>query len=373
MLAKRMTIALVFLLVLFGGIFGYKAMISHFINEYLDNMPIPPATITKNSVEAQSWPQSFSVAGSFKPVQGTVVTAQTSGLLEKIWVENGQRVEQGTPLFQIDQKVEQAERLRLATQLDDAQRELRRLQKLIQTRSASEADVERAENLVEQMKAALLAQDAILGYKIPTAPFDGILGIRKVNLGQFITPGTELITVTSDESVYLQFHIAEKYLPFIEQGMTVSAITDVYPNQTFQGAIESVEPVVQESTRTVTAQAIFQNKDFLLRPGMFARLTLSLGEDKPVLAIPKTAIQYNPYGNVVFVIQKNQDELTVSQRLVRTGQEKGDMVEVLDGLELGEEIASSGLLKLKNGTVVLISDVADVQPSTDLNPKPANR
>lgn len=373
MLAKRMTIMLIITGIVAGLIFGYKAMVSHFMNQFFDNMPVPTVSITENKVTAQEWSRSLTTVGSFKAKNGAMLTAQASGILQSIHFENGQQVKKGDRLFSLDTEVDDAERLRMAAVLENAQRELRRLQPLVDEKNVSEADVERAQNQVNQAQAALAAQDALIRQKTPRAPFDGVVGIRQVNIGQFISTGTDLVSITAFEPIFLQFTVVEQRLRDLYIDMPLIAEVDAYPNQTFHGRIVAIEPNVKESTRTIEIQAEFANPEHTLRPGMFARIRLPLGGPRAVKVIPKTAIQFNPFGNLVFLIQEQAGELTVTQRLVRTGQEQGDMIEVVEGLEVGDRVASSGLLKLRNGsTVKIITDPA-LQPTTDLNPKPDNR
>ncbi len=373
MLAKRMTIMLVITGVVLGLIFGYKAVGNYFMNQYFDNMPIPTITITESTVVEQEWGQALTTIGTFKAMNGAMLTAQASGIIRDIHFENGQQVKRGDRLFSLDTDVDDAERLRIAAVLENAERELRRLQPLINERNVSEADVERAQNQANQAHAALAAQDALIRQKTPRAPFDGVVGIRHVNIGQFITSGTELVAIASFEPIFLQFNVVEQRLSDIYVGMPIIAAADAYTGQEFTGQVVAIEPNIRESTRTVEVQAEFANPEHLLRPGMFGRVSLPLGEPRQIKVIPKTAVQFNPFGNLVFLIQQQGEDLQVIQRLIRTGQEQGDMIEVVEGLELGDRIASSGLLKLRNGSIVRINNDPAVQPTTDLNPTPENR
>src|SRR5690554_651250 len=373
MLAKRMTIMLLVTGIVLALIFGYKAVGNYFMNQFFDNMTVPTVSITESIVVEQKWSRSLTTIGTFKAKNGAMLTAQATGILRDIHFENGKQVKKGDRLFSLDTDVDDAERLRIAAVLENAQRELRRLQQLIDDRNVSEADVERAQNQVNQAHAALAAQDALIRQKTPRAPFDGVMGIRHVNIGQFISPGTELVAIASFDPIFLHFTVVEKRLSDIHVGMPIIAAADAYVGQEFRGQVVAIEPSVSESTRTVEIQAEFINQEHLLRPGMFARVKLPLGEARHVKVIPKTAVQFNPFGNLVFLIQEQGDSLQVTQRLIRTGQEQGDMIEILEGLEVGDRVASSGLLKLRNGSTVSINTDPAVQPTTDLNPTPENR
>lgn len=371
---KRMIWMLAITGVVFGLIFGYKAVGSYFMNQFFDNMPVPPVTITASDVQTDTWVDSVPAVGSFRPVNGTMLPAQIDGEVLEILFENGDVVEQGQALFRLDSSVEEAERDRLEAALDIAQSEAERLVPLRERQEVSESEVRRQQNQAAQARAALAMQDAMLARKTIRAPFDGVVGLRQVNLGQYVTPGTEMVSLQSFDPIFLNFTLPEQYLPQLNRGQRITAVVDAYPEREFEGEILATEPSVRESTRTIEVQARFDNPNQRLRAGMFARVRLDLGEPREVKMVPRTAIQFNPFGNIVFVIEEGEDDsLVVQQRLVRTGQSRGDMVEILEGLELGERVASSGLLKLRNDATVHINEEPHLQPSASTNPQPVNR
>lgn len=370
---KRMILMLIATSILFGLIFGYKAVGNYFMNDFFDNMPTPPATITASDVQRDDWFDSIPAIGNFRPVNGTTIPAQIDGEVIAIRFENGDVVEQGQALFVLDSRIEQAERERLAAALSIAETEAARLEPLFARQEVSESELRRQQSQVAQARAALAMQDAMLERKTIRAPFTGVVGLRQVNLGQYVTPGTELVSIQSFDPIYLNFTLPERFISEVERGQSISAEVDAFSGQEFKGEIRAIEPSVRESTRTIQVQAQFENPEHQLRAGMFARVRIDSEESREVLMIPRTAIQFNPFGNIVFILVEEDDELVVQQRLVRTGQSRGDMVEILEGLELGDRVASSGLLKLRNGSVVKISDDPDLQPTASTNPQPANR
>lgn len=370
---KRMILMLLATFVIFGLIFGYKAVGNYFMNQFLDNMPVAPASITASQVEQDIWVDSLPAVGSFTAVHGAVLPAQSSGEVLEILFENGDMVERGQRLFVIDSNVERADRERLAAALDIAESEAERLVPLRERQEVSESELRRQQSQVAQARAALAMQDAMLDRKVVRAPFDGVVGLRRVNLGQYVTPGTEMVSLQSFDPIYLNFTLPEQQLANLTQGLTIHATVDAYPDETFTGTISATETSVRESTRTIEVQGEFSNPDLLLRPGMFSRVRLEVGEPRNVYMIPRTSIQFNPFGNIVFVIEEHGDELRVQQRLIRTGQTRGDMVEVIEGLEPDERVASSGLLKLRNDAVVVINDDPTLQPPVSTTPQPANR
>lgn len=371
---KRMIWMLFITGLVFGLIFGYKAVGNYFMNQFFDNMPVPPVTITATEVKTDSWIDSVPAVGNFRPVNGTMLPAQIEGEVIEILFENGDVVEQGQALFRLDSSIEAAERDRLVAALDIAQSEADRLIPLRERQEVSESELRRQQNQAAQARAALAMQDAMLARKTIRAPFDGVVGLRQVNLGEYVTPGTDMVSLQSFDPIYLNFTLPEQYLPHLVRGQHIAASIDAYPELEFDGLITATEASVRESTRTVEIQARFDNPDHQLRAGMFARVRLDLGEPRQVKMIPRTAIQFNPFGNIVFVIDEGPDDtLVVQQRLIRTGQSRGDMIEVLEGLELNERIASSGLLKLRNNATVYINDDPNLQPAASTNPQPVNR
>ncbi|RUO22436.1 efflux transporter periplasmic adaptor subunit [Aliidiomarina iranensis] len=371
---KRMIAMLLLTVIVFGLIFGYKAVGNYFMNDFFDNMPAPTVTITATEVSEQTWRASTTAVGSFRAVNGTDVAAQIGGVITSIQFANGAPVEQGDILVTLDTEVDEAERARLAAQLDIARTEAQRLIPLVASQNVSESDVARAESEVAQVAAALQAQDALIKQKTIRAPFSGTLGIRQINLGEYVGPGTPLVSLQSTDPIYLNFTLPEHRIGALNRGMEVIAGVDAYANENFVGEITALSPQVSETTRSIEVQASFANTNGKLLPGMFARVQLNTAEPREVIVVPRTAVQFNPFGNVVYVITgDSEDALQVQQRLVQTGAVQGDLVEVTEGLELGERIATSGLLKLRNNASVTINNDPDVQPPAEREPRPENR
>ncbi|WP_207916211.1 efflux RND transporter periplasmic adaptor subunit [Lysobacter sp. N42] len=370
-----MTIMLVLTAVVFGLIFGYKAVGSYFMNDYFDNMPIPTVTTTATEVKEDTWSRTLTAVGTFYPVNGTEVSSQYPGVIESIEFESGVQVEAGQVLFQLDTEIDEAELARLLAAEDIAQRDVRRLQPLVGEGNVSQQEIQRAQSQLQQAQAAVKAQQTLIDRKTIRAPFSGLVGIRRVHLGQFVNAGQSLVYLESFNPIYLNFTLSERFLGTVNEGDSVSIVADAYNDQTFVGTISALEPRVNSATRTFEVQATVDNPENKLRSGLFGRVELTQGEPRSVKMIPRTAIQFNPYGNVVYVISESEESssgLSVQQRLIRTGQERGDMVEVIEGLELGERVATSGLLKLRNGVPVQINDNPAYQPPEETAPTPDN-
>jgi membrane fusion protein (multidrug efflux system) len=372
-MTKRMILMLVAVTVVFGLIFGYKAIVNHFINDFFDNMQMPPASITATEVVEDLWIPSTEAVGTFVAVAGAELTVEVAGTVTTIHFENGQPVSRGQVLVSLDIETDQADLERLEAAAELAALEQRRLERLHLQQSVSEADLERARSESAQAQASVRAQQARIRQKTVRSPTDGIAGIRRVNVGQYVQPGQQVVTVGAADPLYLNFSLPERRLAQVVPGQTLAVTTDVWADQLFEGEITAIEPRVNESTRTFEVQATIANPERLLRSGMFGRVHLETGAARSVLVIPQTAVQFNPYGNAVFVIHENGDTRIVQQRLVRTGQTRGDLIEVVEGLEPGDRIATSGLLKLRNDATVTIIDNSQVQPSADQAPRPENR
>ncbi|WP_111641785.1 efflux RND transporter periplasmic adaptor subunit [Marinimicrobium alkaliphilum] len=373
-MTKRMIIMLAIVGVIFGGIFSFKAFINHMINDFFDNMPEETATITAAEVLEDRWSRELSAVGSFRAINGANLTTEVGGIVTGIHFSNGDEVTEGQRLVSLDIETDEADLDRLKAAESLTKVELDRYQRLYREGNISQSELQRRESEAAQASASVRAQQARIRQKTIRAPFDGISGIRQVNLGQYVSPGSAVVSVQALDPIYLNFTLPERRLAEIQPGQPVSVSIDAYPDEYFEGEITAIEPAMSESTRTFTAQATLANPDHKLRPGMFGRAVVTMGEPRVVNIIPQTAVQFNPYGNSVYIIRED-DEGTerVSQRFVRTGERRGDLVEVLEGLEQGDKVATSGLLKLRNQAPVAISDNGDMAPSADVDPRPRNQ
>ncbi len=377
-MTKRMIIMLTAVIVVFGLIFGYKAIGNHFMNEFFDNMPMPAAAITATEVYEDEWIPSTEAVGTFVAVDGAELSVPVPGVVVAIHFDNGQNVTRGQALVSLDTQTDEAELQRLEAAAQLAALEQERLERLHQRQSVSEADLERAQSETAQARASVRAQEARIRQKTVRAPADGVAGIRRVNIGQYVSPGEPVVTVGAVDPLYMNFSLPEQRLAQVRPGQRLSVRADAWSDVIFDGEITAIEPRVQESTRTFEVQATIDNAEGLLRPGMFGRVRLETGAAESVKVIPQTAVQFNPYGNAVFVINDNNanqtgNQQTVTQRLIRTGPTRGDMIVVREGLEPGERVATSGLLKLRNEAAVTIIDNGQVQPTAELAPRPENQ
>lgn len=373
-MTKRMIIMLVAVGVVLGGIFGYKAFMGAMIGNYFDNMPEESVTVTAARAEEATWPRQTTAVGSFRAYQGAELTTEVGGIVTGVHFKNGESVSEGQRLVSLYTESDRAELERLEAAKKLADLELKRYQRLYAEGNSSESELQRRESEAAQASASVKAQQARIRQKTIRAPFDGISGIRQVNVGQYLAPGNPVVAVQSLDPIYLNFSLPERELSDLAEGQTVMARVDAFKQEQFEGKVTAIEPAIDESTRTFTVQATLDNPEQRLRPGMFGRARVTLGDPLSVIAVPQTAIQFDPYGNSVFVLEEDDEgDLRAQQRFVRTGERRGDMIDVVEGLEPGDRIASSGLLKLRNDALVEINDDSQVQPSSELDPAPDNQ
>jgi membrane fusion protein (multidrug efflux system) len=370
---------------LFGAVFGIKAMMSKGMNAHFDNMSQPAVAVTAYTAKGERWRENGEAVGTFVAVNGTDVTAEAGGVIREILFRPGQRVKAGTVLVRLNTTNEEATlraleaSAKLAVQQRDRWRELGK-QKLV-----SQAEVEERATQAATTVAQVEAQRALVALKTVRAPFDGVLGIRKINLGQYVAPGDPLVNLQALDPILLDFTLPQQRLSQVAEGTVVRATLDAMPDRAFDGTVVAIEPQVDAQTRNFKVQARFLNDDLLLRPGMFAKVAFDLGGDRSVVVIPQTSITFNPYGNAVFVIEEVKraadekdatgkpltgNKLLVRQRFVKTGATRGDLIAVTEGLKPGERVVTSGLLKLRNDAEVTVNN--KVQPAADAKPSPGN-
>ena len=383
---KRMILMLVAALVIFGGVFGIKAMIGAQTNKFFDNMPQPAVAVSSANASTQAWSDDAEAVGTFVAVNGADVTTESGGVVRSIEFDAGQPVRAGAARVRLNSANEEATRRSLEASAKLAKVQADRWRKLGADKLVSLDDVQQRVAAAASARAQVEAQRALIAQKTIRAPFDGVLGIRKVNLGQYLAPGAAIVSLQQLDPIYLDFSLPEQRIGQLVEGSMVRATVDAMPGAVFDGKVTAIEPLVDPNTRNFKAQATVQNPDGKLRPGSFAHVGFALGGERQVVVIPQTAVSFNPYGNAVFVISKVKrkdgetdmqgkpltgDKLIVTQRFVKTGATRGDLVAITDGLKPGEQVVTSGLLKLRNDAEVTINN--KVQPSAEAQPQTANR
>lgn len=387
---KRMTVMLVLTLLVFGALFGFKYFISSTLEVCFDNLAPAPASVTAGEAVARDWPTEMEAVGSFVAVNGTTLAAENPGVIQRIRFESGDSVKAGDVLVELDIAADVADLKALEASQRLADQELARVRRLHGLGSVSKAELDRAESAASQSVAQVAAAKERIARKTVRAPFDGELGIRRVNLGQFMSAGDPVVSLQALDQLYLNFSLPEQFLSRLELGQRVQVRVDAHRDEVFEGQISAIEPQVDARTRNVQIQARFDNADRKLRPGFFGRVNVAMGAPQAVVAIPQTAVSFNPYGNVVYVlseeIEYNPEKpcalfpeppkpdtsvWRVQQKLVRTGRTRGDLVAVESGLEAGDRIVTSGLLKLRNEALIVVDE--RISPSDSETPEPPNR
>lgn len=368
----RMLVMLATCGLLFGGIFGYKWFGNRMMNEFLDAAPVPPATVSSAKAYADVWSLSLSAVGTVRAVRGTDVTTEASGIIDSIQFESGDEVAAGDVLVTLDRSTDLAELAALDAAAALAEQDLSRVESLIERNAVSRSELDSRSAAAAAARASVNAQRARIAQKVIRAPFDGQLGIRRVDLGRHISPGDAIVSLQSLDPIHVNFKLPQQQLVNIHTGMQIRARLEFGGHEPFEGTITAIEPAIDTSTRTFEAQATLANAERVLRPGMFVRVEIVLGRDEDVVVVPQTAVSFNPYGDSVWVLAEADDGgLVAEQRVVQTGRRRGDLVQITDGLEPDEEVATSGLLKLRNGISVNINNA--VLPSAETAPEPPNR
>ena len=357
---KRMIIVLLMLAVLFGGIFGWKYLQMQKMAEQA-GQPQPPATIAAAVVEAAQWQPRLKAVGSLTASQGIDLATEVAGVVESLGFESGASVEAGQALLQLDASVDRAVLEGLIAQRKLAELQFERNQRLRRENSVSQAELDAARASLDEATAAVSAQRARLDKMSLRAPFGGRLGIRQVDIGQYLNPGDPVVTLQSLDPLYADFSLPERHLARLEPGQKVTLSVQAFPDATFEGVISALNSRIEQNSRQLRVRATLPNPDRRLRPGMFAEVEVWLPDVEQVLTLPRQAVVYNPYGSTVFLIQEQDDgKLVVQRRQVQTGEVRDGRISITRGLEAGDRVVSAGQVKLRNGQAVSIDNSAEM-------------
>ncbi|WHI50712.1 efflux RND transporter periplasmic adaptor subunit [Microbulbifer sp. MLAF003] len=371
-ISKRMVLMLLGCLLLFGGIFAYKFFGRYMMNQFLDTMSLPVATVTSATAQIQNWREDLSGVGTVRAVNGVEVTTEAEGVVSAIHFKSGQFVHGGDLLVEIFAEPEKAQLQVLDAELRLARRNYVRIKTLTKRGVTTEADLDSAQSTLDQVIANIQVQRARVDQRRVVAPFSGVLGIRRIDLGENVSPGEAVVSLQQLNPIFVDFSLPEQKYSMVKAGLPIYLTTDAFPGNTYRGKITAVDPRVDNASRNFLIQATLDNPRKHLRPGMFAQVSVEIDASRRVLAVPRTSLVFAPYGVSVFVLEKDDasGELIANKRFVKTGEERGDMVEIVQGLQEGDIIASSGLLKLRNGKRANINN--ENKPPENLHPKPGN-
>lgn len=333
----------------------------------------PPEAITTIVAAQDQWQSTLGAIGTVTAAQGVVVSADLPGIVASIEFDSGKRVRAGDVLVRLDTKQEKAQLAAAEAQQRLAHVNLERMKVLQAEKVAAQAEFDQAEAEDMQADARVNEIRATIERKTIRAPFSGILGIRQVNLGQYVNPGQAIVPLQSLEPVYVDFSVPQQEMSAVRVGAELDITVEGVPGVAAKGRITAINSIVDASTRNVNVQATFPNRDEKLRPGMFVEARVIVGESRPVIALPASSIAYTPYGDFVFIVENmqgpnGQTYRGVRQQFVKLGSARGDQVAVLEGIKAGEEVATSGVFKLRNSAAVLVSN--EIQPANDPTPDP---
>ena len=369
---KGLVIAIALLLAIGVFVFGTKFLQ---IGKMMSTPhTMPPTTVTSASVKEEDWAPRLTAVGSVSAVQGAVVSAELAGVVSEINFDNGAQAKKGEVLMKLDASQEEALLRSAEADAQLAGTDLERSRDLAMKKVVSGAELDSAQSKFRRMNAVVDQMRSSIAKKTVTAPFDGQLGIRQVNVGQMINAGQQVVGLTALDPVYIDFALPDQYLSKLAKDLEVTVRSDAFPGRLFKGKLTAINSMVDPVTRNVPLQATLENPDHALHPGMFAKVEVALSETRKTIVIPGSAVSYAPYGDSVFVIEKQKDPKTgkesemLRQQFARIGEARGDFVAVTQGLKAGQTVVSTGVFKLRNGMAVTVNN--DLAPKPELNPKP---
>ncbi len=370
-MAKRMILMVALMVAFIAGLGFFKFKQFQAMAEQFAAMQPPPDAVTTIVAAEEQWPNTVNAIGTVAAVQGVTVSADLPGVVDRIAFDSGKTVAKGDILVQLDTKQEQAQLAGAQSALELARLNHERMEGLVKQDAVSRAEYDAAAATYKQAEAKIGEIRATIERKTIRAPFTGVLGIRQVNLGQYLTGGDPVVPLQSLNPIYVNFAVPQQDTPEMGIGRTVHITVGELGNGEFTGRVSAVDSVVDQTTRNVQVQATLANPGGKLRPGMFVQAQVMLSEARSLIALPASAINYAPYGDSVFVVSemKNPQGLPyrgVRQQVVKLGAARGDQVAVLSGVKPGEEIVTSGVFKLRNGVPIQVNNA--VQPGNSKAP-----
>ena len=372
-MAKRMILMLAVMLTIIGGLGFLKfRQIQTAIAEGAAFQP-PPEAVTTIIAEQDEWPTTLSAIGTMAAVQGVTVSADLPGTVDRITFDSGRPVREGDVLVELDTRQERAQLAAIEAQRDLASVNYHRMKGLLSDRVISQAEFDRAAAEQKQTDAQVGEIRATIARKTIRAPFSGVLGIRQVNLGQYLAAGDPIVPLQSLDPIYVNFGVPQQDAGRVRVGHRISVTASDAAGAEFDGRVTAIDSIVDQATRNVQVQATLGNQGRRLRPGMFVQAELRLGASRSVVALPASAISYAPFGDSVFVVTDLQGEngqtyRGARQQFVKLGGARGDQVAILTGVAPGDEIVTSGVFRLRNGAAVVVNN--KVQPANKRAPKP---
>ena len=374
---KRMIIMLIVVGLILGGIFGFISFKGRMIKEYMSSQGVPLQTVSTITANTLEWSPKLEAVGSLQAAQGANMSAEVAGIVEKIYFKQGDNVKAGTPLLQLRayDEIAKLESIKASAQLAKITYNRNQAQFSVNAISKQTLDIDKAS--LDVAIANVGQQQALVDKKLILAPFTGRLGIRLVDVGQYLEAGTAISTLQALDTVFVDFFLPQQALESLKIGQKVTLKTDAYPAQTFTGDITVINPKVDINTRNVQVRATLNNPDHKLLPGMYATVTIATGLAHRYITLPRTTITFNAFGSTVYRVDANGQDATgkpkliAKQSFVTTGDTRGDQIAILTGVNEGETIVTTGQIKLRNGSPVIVDN--SIQPSNDATPQPKDQ
>jgi membrane fusion protein (multidrug efflux system) len=375
-LRKRMIIVIVSLMIFFGAIFGFGLARSILIKRAFAAFTPPPSVISTDVARADNWQPTLTAPGSVVAINGVQVNPEIPGTVVKIYFESGQLVKAGQPLVQLDDSADVQDLKNFQAQLKLANITYQRQSKLYITRSAPAAELDSARASMDETRALMQKTQVLIDKKLIKAPFDGKLGIRQVNLGQYVAAGTALVSLQSMDPLYVQFSLPEQDLKSLSVGQPITLTVEAHGTQQFNGKINAINAQVDTETRNILVQGVVPNPQHLLYPGMYANVVVLLPQKTQVITVPQTAVTYNLFGDSVFIVRQDGTDkqgkpiLRAFLTYVTTGDRRDNQVAILTGVKAGDVVVTSGQLKLQDKGTVAINNTTttnDSKPVTTLH------
>jgi membrane fusion protein (multidrug efflux system) len=374
-MVKPLLIMVLLVVIVIGGVFAWQAFIGKMIGKYMAQAASAPQTVSTVVAKKSTWQAQIRAIGTLRAVRGADLSAQASGVVDDIAFDSGNDVPAGKVLLKLKPNDDYAKLEQLQAAAELAGQNLKRDREQYAAQAISQATVDTDESSLKSAKAQVAAQQALIGEKIVKAPFAGRLGIRQVDLGQYLAAGTTVVTLQALDPMLIDFYVPQQALDHLKIGQNASATVDTYPGQSFKGTVESINSKVDNASRNVEVRASFKNAERRLVPGMFAGVAIDSGDSSTEITLPQTCITYNPYGDTVYILVRGtggdgKPKDTVEQHFVKLGATRGDQVAILSGVNEGDVVVSAGQIKLRNGAAVVVNNT--VQPTDDANPTPPN-
>lgn len=369
MLKRSIIIFGIFLLVVAGLAYAKVAQIKKGMEMQKMFQP-PPTAVTTIAVTPSKWQPTVKAVGSLRAVQGVEVSGDLAGIVREILFESGASVKKGEVLVRLDTRQEEAQLKAALANLDLASAQLARQKELLAHKATSQSEYDTAQANADKAAASVEEIRALIERKVIKAPFDGVLGIRKVNIGQYLEAGKAIVSLESQDPIYVDFSVSQEELRQIAIGKKVHVRVSGYGDEVFEGEVTAINSKFDENTRNILVQATVSNKEGKLRAAMFANVDVLLPEQEGVLAVPASAIIYAPYGDSVYVVKNDPQSgaKVVEQRFVRLGPSRGDQVLIQRGVSAGEEVVTSGGFMLRPNAPVQVDN--SIQLGNDPNPTP---